>query len=1051
MQPCALTRPAPPLSQNSEILLDEDAFVVSDDEAPLPPSPQNQVSGPQQPPGQAQRDTILRLDQVGLPPATTCPHCRSRTLKPILMKSGLYICDGQSCQKDLRRGDMRFHCPSRNEDCGKDYCVECVRTLTQPAQQGQAPTQPQPRYRHVKYHPGPSAIHNCYRAVPDCLHDLWAITLAHAGSLVLERLREGNVKELDHALLLLLDLPGNRLRRGLRGGKARTMRHLRARLSLPISDSWVSEDAEETSLALKTKMHRTVAFAQAGLFSKAAQSLYSNTRAVLYDKEDGPSVIQSLHPVETDVPKTKFDVADVQLDMDAVEKRCRRRGVAPGPTGWTWELFAPLYRVNADMCKAVLETLARRFLSSDCDTTLRERMTASRLLLIAKKNDPSGRPRPVAVGEFFLRCVAYACLPPDLPRHFEPLQIGIGSKGAVEKAAHWAREHVESRGHTLVTLDARNAFNTMLRSSMAAKLDDVCRDKRGWAAACALFNASYVRPSLLLTNDWGAFSSSRGSRQGCVFGGLLFAAVLQPILERLQSSYPKMHILAYLDDINVAFDPAEAAQFMSFFRELHDALTSVGLSLNLAKSMYYRKSGDRHALLDELGLQHEALSIRILGSFVGEGADVARRIQQKVEDHTDFFETLVAPELHSGVAFDLLRFSGVPRVCHLARTHPPASTRVAMRAFDAKVLRVMQALVPLSSETAQTEPTKVQLSLPMALGGFGLTRYEDLAELAYEASLDEFGPSPVPEPRDQKSRTRELMVERRNRLQQDSNPSDRARLLSCEGKGCWLHHSSHMPSSATWKLAAQMRLRAEVMGLDQICCRPCHKTIAPIAFGDHVMGCNSLGHYTAVHRHDLVTNTITEVLRDFGCVVSAASTGMHRNSAERADIIVTAPHLGGQICVDVSVTHPCAESLVAMAAAQAGSAAAKRERAKNEKHGEAARATYGKFSPWVFETFGRFGAAFERDISALELAVGPNRALSFRRSLRRRVALAIQIGNADMIANALRTATSAQQASNRPSCFLLPAARALVQPVRAPMPERVALSGDGVLLEPGVR
>ena len=73
--------------------------------------------------------------------------------------------------------------------------------------------------------------------------------------------------------------------------------------------------------------------------------------------------------------------------------------------------------------------------------------------------------------------------------------------------------------------------------------------------------------------------------------------------------------------------------------------------------------------------------------------------------------------------------------------------------------------------------------------------------------------------------------------------------------------------------------------------------------------------------------------------------------------------MGGQICVDVSVAHPCAESHRKGAAKYAGSAAQHRETQKEAKHGEAARAMYGKFSPWVFETFGRWGAAFRRDVA----------------------------------------------------------------------------------------
>ena len=112
---------------------------------------------------------------------------------------------------------------------------------------------------------------------------------------------------------------------------------------------------------------------------------------------------------------------------------------------------------------------------------------------------------------------------------------------------------------------------------------------------------------------------------------------------------------------------------------------------------------------------------------------------------------------------------------------------------------------------------------------------------------------------------------------------------------------------------------------------------------------------------------------------------------------------------------------------------------------------YGNFCPWVFETFGRWGPAFTRSVSLFETAVGPARALRLRQALRRHIAIAIQAGNADMIANALRTATKAHQAQPL-SCFLLPAARALIEPFADQFVDRTALPPSaGVLLDSSLR
>jgi len=980
------------------------------------------------------------------------PNCPEDGTRLTCLRTGRvqFRCDVAECSRENLR--LRFHCAT----CGRDYCTPCTRRIG--AMQTPQPTQPtststprtQPRHAHQAYEPQTTRTHRCYREVPQCLSDIWAAALLQAASLAMQRLHEDDARAVDMALLLFIDLPGNRLRKAARGGKARTSRRLRATISLPVTDAWVEEDAEDRSTRLTSQLERTTQLARAGLFSKAAQSLFSSTRANLYDGNDAASIIEELHPQEKQVQSATFNTHDVALRMEEVVKRCKARGVAPGPSGWTWELLAPLFEADQVLCLSILELLARRFLSHDCHTLLRQRLTASRLILLRKKNDPAGRPRPVAVGEFFLRCISHACLPHHLTTFFEPEQIGVGTKGGVERAAHWAREQVEVRRRTLVTLDLRNAFNTVLRSAMAEQLSEAVKQHPHWAAACALFNAAYVTPSLLLSQEWGTFFSSRGSRQGCVFGGFLFALVLQPTLRRLRARYPMLDCVAYLDDKNIALDDKHIDDFLSFFDDLKSTLRPLGLEFTLSKCVYLRPDGVRHPALDSLGFKAEPSSIRVLGSFVGNVADVRRRLELKVQEHAEFFHLLRAPEIHAGVAFDVLRFCGVPRVCHMTRTHPPAVTAGALALFDDMAHGVMTHLLQLTPEAASSEITTAHFSLPMALGGFGVTRYSELATIAYTASVEAFGTQPVAEATTQRQRTTQHVLHKKEELLQRLDTSGRARLLSCEGKGCWLHHSSHMPSTVAWRTAAQIRLHADITGAQRIRCQPCQKDISAIAFADHVMCCRHLGHYTAVHRHDLVANVITAVLREYGCVIAAAHTGMH-DDGKRADFIVTAPNLATRLCVDVSVTHPCADTNVRSAAQDAGHAAASREQAKEAKHGEAARAMYGNFSPWVFETFGRWGAAFRRDVALLETAVGPRRALQLRHTLRRHLAIAIQVGNADMVMNALRTATTAQQAATRPVCFLLPAARALIETPAGTRAERPPPDPSGMLLGPAVR
>ena len=148
-------------------------------------------------------------------------------------------------------------------------------------------------------------------------------------------------------------------------------------------------------------------------------------------------------------------------------------------------------------------------------------------------------------------------------------------------------------------------------------------------------------------------------------------------------------------------------------------------------------------------------------------------------------------------------------------------------------------------------------------------------------------------------------------------------------------------------------------------CR-CTAIVAGMEFADHAMTCRQLTGHTPIHRHDLVAEAIMGCLRAHGFVVAKCGTGMHEGSA-KADFIIYSPAMGGRVCVDVSVTHPCAAGTVRRASAEAGHAAHQREVQKISKHAEAARAQGYAFVPYVFETFGRWGTRVAAHMRTLEV------------------------------------------------------------------------------------
>ena len=147
---------------------------------------------------------------------------------------------------------------------------------------------------------------------------------------------------------------------------------------------------------------------------------------------------------------------------------------------------------------------------------------------------------------------------------------------------------------------------------------------------------------------------------------------------------------------------------------------------------------------------------------------------------------------------------------------------------------------------------------------------------------------------------------------------------------------------------------------------------------------------------------------------------MHPGSSEKADFMVYSTGIRGtgRLCVDISVTHPCSTHTVNLAAVTPGAAAMKREVEKDAKHGNAARAFGYVFCPWVFESFGRWGDQVTADMADLEMCLEDP--VGFRSDMRRTVALAIQRGNADMLAHAAQATDHLQSPGQvfTPSCRL---------------------------------
>ena len=120
------------------------------------------------------------------------------------------------------------------------------------------------------------------------------------------------------------------------------------------------------------------------------------------------SALRDLHPPCEDPCPDGPDRQIVAIDLEELKlviKRKIARGAAAGPSGWTGELLLPLIRDKS--CLEGLGALVLDISNNLLDAHSRQLLTSCLLLAIPKPG--SDVPRPLAIGEVFLKTAASYC------------------------------------------------------------------------------------------------------------------------------------------------------------------------------------------------------------------------------------------------------------------------------------------------------------------------------------------------------------------------------------------------------------------------------------------------------------------------------------------------------------------------------------------------------------------------------------------------------------------------------------------------------------------
>jgi hypothetical protein len=313
--------------------------------------------------------------------------------------------------------------------------------------------------------------------------------------------------------------------------------------------------------------------------------------------------------------------------------------------------------------------------------------------------------------------------------------------------------------------------------------------------------------------------------------------------------------------------------------------------------------------------------IEMLGVPLGSDEKAAAYVKRKLLGKLTTMVNRLADFNDIQSAFFLLRTSfNIVKATHFMRTTPLAKWKKEAEEFDQQIWDAAQNIL------GWTMPEQIwkQACLTPRLGGLGLRRVVDHAEIAFSASWNEaqgtcrekWTPRPdVTWTRSQKygsfKKDEEIL---KKLIEQAPNQRERQRLnrLQCEHSGAWV---SAVPSTLdgndtvmrprNFRVAVAMRLGLAVLD-EEKSCSLCMQTID--VFGDHAACCAMSS--DRIHRHNRVRNLLDKIAQEGMLSPVMEKKGILGDVDHRRPGDVTIPiwRANKGLAIDVAVTSPLASS-----------------------------------------------------------------------------------------------------------------------------------------------
>ena len=224
-------------------------------------------------------------------------------------------------------------------------------------------------------------------------------------------------------------------------------------------------------------------------------------------------------------------------------------------------------------------------------------------------------------------------------------------------------------------------------------------------------------------------TSQQGVHQGYPLGPALFSTAIHPFLMDTQKANPGIRVLAYLDDV---FLLGPSSEVLSALENLRAAFLTVHLEIADSKCEIYSPNLEVNRISYMTTIPATNDGTRILGVPIGKPEFVEDACLESAKSRTDLCDKLRdLDDVQSAML--LLRYCHIPRINHLARSLAvlPDRSRPAADLHDFQSRSTFTSLMGCDSVG---DSVWLQATLPIKLGGFGLSSVSTISQSAFLAS-----------------------------------------------------------------------------------------------------------------------------------------------------------------------------------------------------------------------------------------------------------------------------------------------------------------------------